>query len=96
MKKKFISILLVVSIICMSLTYTMEEQVKGGVSFGNRAVCSWQAQGLIGFCKSVEKKFHIKDLNTEKESVIFSLPEGGITVQISDDGRLKIIGNSQE
>ncbi len=73
MKKEFMLMLLVVSIIRMPLTYAMEERTKEAVRFGNGAVCHWFVQGSKAFCKLMEveprPEFHLDNLNKLIESV---------------------------
>jgi len=97
MKKKFMSISLIVSMICMALTYASEEQrnrgvVDGKLKFGNNSICSWE---ILRFEKPGEgvKKCLIPELLNENFSI--SSQNGEVILQISPEGKL-IIGACKE
>ncbi len=87
MKKEFVSILLVASMICMSLTYAMEEQTKEEVRFGENFVYPWFVQGSKTFRKLMEAKprpeFHLDNftlLSSDGERLLKISPAGQLTV----------------
>jgi len=93
MKKSFISMSLVISIICMSSTYAAEDvkqqnQKSGTARFGENSICSWHSLGRGKLCEAVERELSVESCS--QDCIIWSSDRKKMA-RISAEGKL-IIG----
>ena len=94
MKKKFISVLLVASMVCIASIDAMEEeQMCGETRIGENSVCLWDVQGPREFCDRMEE-----ELRPERHLENFTLlsPDGKSILQINPEGQLTIGGDKKQ